>query len=290
MNAVTQAPEWACGRFRLSLARPLIMGIVNVTPDSFSDRRDRTDPTKAIEWARRLIADGADLLDIGGESTRPGAPAVSAALELDRVLPVLEALREMGVPLSVDTRKPEVMRVVLAHGADIINDVGGFTAPGAIEAVAVTNCGVCVMHMQGEPSTMQTAPRYDDVIAEVGGFLRRQQAALSTQGVAPDRILLDPGIGFGKSLEHNLALMRSLPELRRIGPLLVGVSRKSVIGKLTGREVDQRLPGSLAAMLAAVRDGASVVRVHDVAATRDALTVWGALTREGSDGAQVFRH
>lgn len=266
------------------------MGIVNVTPDSFSERLDRTDPLQAVEWARKLVAEGADLLDIGGESTRPGAAPVPAAIELDRVLPVLEALRDGGVPLSVDTRKPEVMRVALAHGADLINDVGGFTAPGAIDAVAGSDCGVCVMHMQGQPETMQAAPSYRDVIAEVRDFLLGQRAALEAAGVAPDRIMLDPGIGFGKTLEHNLALMRALPVLREAGPLLVGLSRKSVIGKLTGRELGQRLPGSLAAMLAAVRDGASVVRVHDVAATRDALTVWSALSGEGSDGAQVFRH
>jgi len=279
------AKEWACGSFRLSLQRPLIMGIVNVTPDSFSDRIDRTDPVEAIAWARRLVAEGADLLDIGGESTRPGAPAVPAAVELDRILPVLEAMRDSGVPLSVDTRKPEVMRVALAHGADLINDVGGFTAPGAIDAVAATDCGVCVMHMKGDPATMQHAPEYAEVLSEVAAFLAAQRDALERAGVASDRIMLDPGIGFGKSLEHNLMLMRGLAALREQGPLLVGVSRKSVIGRLTGREVGERLPGSLAAMLAVVREGASVVRVHDVAATRDALTVWRALTTEALNGA-----
>jgi dihydropteroate synthase len=276
--------QWSCGRFRLALNRPLIMGIVNVTPDSFSDRRDLTDPVEAIEWAHRLLAEGADILDIGGESTRPGAPPVPASLELDRVLPVLAALRNCGVPLSVDTRKPEVMREALAYGADVINDVGGFTAPGAVEAVAASACGVCIMHMKGEPSTMQHAPDYSDVLSEVAGFLAGQRDALSRAGVQPDRMMFDPGIGFGKALPHNLALLRGLPRLREVGPLLVGVSRKSVIGKLTGRDVGDRLAGSLAAMLAAVRDGAAVVRVHDVAATRDALTVWGALSQEASHG------
>jgi len=264
---------------------PLVMGIVNVTPDSFSDRRDRTDPVEAIEWARRLIDEGADLLDICGESTRPGAPPVAASLELDRVLPVLSATCDCGVPVSIDTRKPEVMREALAHGADIINDVGGFTAPGAIEAVAASACGVCIMHMQGDPATMQQAPDYGDVVTEVSGFFADQRTALARAGVKPERMMFDPGIGFGKALEHNLALLRGLRSLGNLGPLLIGVSRKSVIGKLTGREVGDRLAGSLAALLAAVREGAAVVRVHDVAATRDALTVWGALSQESSHGA-----
>mgnify|MGYP006274929643 CR=1 FL=1 len=254
------------------------MGIVNVTPDSFSDRADRTDPAEAIAFARSLIAEGADLLDIGGESTRPGAESVDAEVELSRILPVLRALRDSGVALSVDTRKPEVMRRALAEGADIINDVGGFTAPGAIDAVAGAECGLCVMHMQGDPMSMQQAPRYGDVLEEVATFLAAQIAALQAQGVAQNRIMLDPGIGFGKTLEHNLALMRGLDRLGLLGPLLVGASRKSVIGKLTGREVQDRLAGSLAAMLAMVSAGAAVVRVHDVAATRDALTVWQALS------------
>jgi len=159
--------EWVCGRFRMTLAQPLVMGIVNVTPDSFSERLDRTDPVEAIEWAERLVAEGADLLDIGGESTRPGAPPVDASLELDRILPVVEAMRDRGIPISVDTRKPEVMRLALAHGADIINDVGGLTAPGAVEAVAASGCGVCLMHMKGEPVSMQDAPQYHDVVAQV---------------------------------------------------------------------------------------------------------------------------
>lgn len=280
-----RASEWACGRFRMSLGRPLVMGIVNVTPDSFSERRDRTDPGEAIEWAERLIAEGADLLDIGGESTRPGAPRVEAALELDRLLPVVEAMRGRGIPISVDTRKPEVMRVALAHGADIINDVGGFTAPGAVEAVAATGCGVCIMHMQGDPTTMQDAPHYHDVVAQVSDFLARQRSVLEAAGVTPERMMFDPGVGFGKSLHHNLALLRAIPILRQVGPMLVGLSRKSFIGHLTGRGVGERLPGSLAAMLAAVQAGAAVVRVHDVAAARDALKVWQALNAEAWNGA-----
>ncbi|MBU6190094.1 MAG: dihydropteroate synthase [Betaproteobacteria bacterium] len=280
-----RASEWVCGRFRMRLDRPLVMGIVNVTPDSFSERRDRTDPVEAIEWAERLVAEGADLLDIGGESTRPGAPRVDTSLELDRILPVLEAMRGRGIPISVDTRKPEVMRVALAHGADIINDVGGLTAPGAIEAVAATDCGVCIMHMQGDPATMQDAPQYHDVVVQVSEFLAERRASLEVAGVSRPRMMFDPGIGFGKSLGHNLALLRALPILGKVGPMLVGLSRKSFIGRLTGRDVGERLPGSLAAMLAAVQDGAAVVRVHDVAATRDALKVWHALKAEAWDGA-----
>lgn len=275
-----RASGWVCGRFRMSLERPLVMGIVNVTPDSFSERRDRTDPAEAIAWAERLVAEGADLLDIGGESTRPGAPRVDASLELDRILPVLEAMRGRGIPISIDTRKPEVMRVALEHGADIINDIGGLTAPGAVEAVAATNCGVCIMHMQGDPATMQDAPQYHDVVSQVSEFLAERRATLEAAGVSRARMMFDPGIGFGKSLGHNLALLRALPALGKVGPLLVGLSRKSFIGRLTGRDVGERLPGGLAALLAAVQDGAAVVRVHDVAATRDALKVWHALTAE----------
>lgn len=280
-----RASEWVCGRFRLSLQRPLVMGIVNVTPDSFSERGDRTGPAEAIAWAERLVAEGADLLDIGGESTRPGAPRVDTSLELDRILPVLEAMRGRGIPVSVDTRKPEVMRVALAHGADIINDIGGLTAPGAVEAVAATDCGVCIMHMQGDPATMQDAPQYHDVVVQVSEFLAERRASLEAAGVSRPRMMFDPGIGFGKSLDHNLALLRALSVLEKVGPMLVGVSRKSFIGRLTGRDVGERLPGSLAALLAAVQDGAAVVRVHDVAATRDALKVWHALKAEACDGA-----
>jgi dihydropteroate synthase len=270
------------------------MGVVNVTPDSFSEQYHRADPVEAINYARRLAAEGADILDIGGESTRPGAPAVPVAEELARVLPVLDALRDCGVPLSVDTRKPEVMREALAHGADIINDVGGFTAGGAIDAVAQSSCGLCVMHMQGDPSTMQQSPSYGDVVAEVEQFLAGQSSLLQSRGIERDRIVLDPGVGFGKTLEHNLALLRSLPRLAALGPLLVGVSRKSFIGRLTGKEVHDRMAGSLAAMLAVAQAGAAIVRVHDVAAARDALTVWQALVAEQvpeeEHGKKVFRH
>lgn len=267
-----------CGRFELDLSRPLVMGIVNATPDSFSDGGRYLAADAAIEHARRLLDDGADMLDIGGESTRPGSAAVGQAEELGRVLPVLEALRDCGRPLSVDTRHSGVMRGVLDAGADMINDVAGFRAPGALEAVAGGTAGLCVMHMLGEPSTMQQAPVYRDVVAEVSAFLQDRVSALLACGVAPERILLDPGIGFGKNLDHNLSLLRGLPALAGLGfPLLLGVSRKSMIGQVTGRGVGERMAGSVAAALASVHLGAAIVRVHDVAETKDALAVWQAI-------------
>jgi dihydropteroate synthase len=276
-----------CGRFELELDRPLLMGIVNLTDDSFSDGGRFLEPAAAIAAARKLIEDGADILDLGAESTRPGAAAVPAAEELRRLLPVIEALAGCGVPLSIDTRKPEVMREALAAGADMINDVEGFRAEGAIEAVAQGTCGLCVMHMQGEPGTMQQAPRYEDVVSEVEDFLRERVDVLLAAGVPRSRIVIDPGIGFGKAVAHNLQLLEALDELRALGqPILAGVSRKSLIGELTGRPVHERLAGSLAAALAAVARGASIVRVHDVAATRDALRVWQAIDDAGGGGFQ----
>jgi len=272
------AGRLACGRFLLPLERPLVMGVVNVTPDSFSDggRHDTVDA--AIAHARRLIAEGADLIDIGGESTRPGAAAVAPEEEIARVVPVLDALRDCGVPLSVDTRHPSTMRAAIEHGADMINDIAALRAPGAIDAVRDSHCAVCLMHMQGEPATMQQAPAYDEVVSEVGQFLDERVAALRAAGVAGERIVVDPGIGFGKTLRHNLLLLGALDELAAGGqPVLVGVSRKSMIGDLTGRPARQRLAGSLAAMLAAVARGAAIVRVHDVAESRDALRVWMAI-------------
>jgi dihydropteroate synthase len=274
----TRPPRFLCGRFELSLERPLVMAIVNLTPDSFSDGGRHLDPKAAIEGALAMIEQGADLLDLGAESTRPGALTVDPAEELSRLLPVIEGLRDCGVPLSIDTRKPEVMRGVLEAGVDMINDIAGFTTPGALQAVAGSRCGLCVMHMQGEPGTMQRAPVYDDVVAEVEAFLGERVAALQAVGVEPARIVLDPGIGFGKTLDHNLQLLEALDELGAFGlPLLVGVSRKSLIGALTGRPVEGRLAGSLAAALAAVVRGARIVRVHDVAETRDVLKVWQAI-------------
>ena len=255
--------------------RPLVMGIVNVTPNSFSDGGRFFDTGRAVDHALAMRADGADILDIGGESTRPGADPVSVDEELDRVMPVLAALVREGACVSIDTLKPEVMRAAISAGAAIVNDVNAFRAPGAVEAVAASGAGVCIMHMQGTPATMQAAPHYDDVVGEVSAFLLERAAALQAAGVAKARIVLDPGFGFGKTLEHNRALFRALPRLAQAGyPLLVGVSRKRMIGDLTGRAVDDRIAGSVAAALLAAQNGACVLRVHDVRETVDALKVW----------------
>ncbi|SMB24656.1 7,8-dihydropteroate synthase [Sterolibacterium denitrificans] len=272
------SPLLHCGRFELSLARPLLMGIVNLTDDSFSGDGLADDAARAIEHGQRLVAAGAQMLDIGGESSRPGAAPVSAAQELARVLPVLEGLHSCGVPLSIDSAKPEVMRAALAAGADMINDITALQAPGALEVVAASSCAVCLMHMQGEPRTMQLAPRYGDVVAEVADFFRARIATADAAGVARERIVLDPGFGFGKTLEHNLALLRHLAELSVDGlPLLAGLSRKSMLGAITGHPAHERVFASVAAALLAVQRGAAIVRVHDVAATRDALAVLDAL-------------
>ena len=270
--------HWLTTRFDIDLTKPRVMGIVNVTPDSFSDGGRHASTAQALAHCERLLADGADLLDIGGESTRPGALAVSLDEELARVLPVLEAALKLGCPVSVDTRHPEVMRAVLALGADIVNDIHALQAPGALEVVAAHGrCGVCLMHMHGTPETMQARPAYDDVVEEVSAFLRERVLALEARGVAGARVVVDPGIGFGKRPEHNIALLRRQRELLALGrPLLVGWSRKSTLGAITGREVGQRQSASVAAALLAVQSGARIVRVHDVAATVDALKVWQA--------------
>lgn len=269
--------HWTTTRFRIDLARPRVMGIVNVTPDSFSDGGAHADTASALAHCERLVAEGADILDIGGESTRPGAPPVGVEEELARVLPVIEGARALGVPLSVDTLKPEVMRAAIGAGVDVVNDVQALRRPGALEAVAASPVGVCLMHMRGDPRTMQQQTRYDDVVAEVVDFLRERVQALVAAGIAADRITLDPGIGFGKTPEQNLELLRRQHELLALGhPLLLGWSRKSTLGVLTGRPVGERLSASVAAALAAVARGARIVRVHDVAATVDALKVWDA--------------
>lgn len=269
-----------CGSYHLSLERPLIMGVVNVTPDSFSDGGHFLRHEAAVAHARRLIDEGADLLDIGGESTRPGAPPVSLDEERRRVLPVLEALAGLGVPLSVDTQKPELMREAAAAGAAMVNDVNGFEAPGAFAAVVDSACALCIMHKQGTPQTMQQAPQYGDVVAEVGAYLRSRVEAAQTAGIARERIVVDPGFGFGKTLEHNLALLRGQAQLVPGLPLLAGLSRKTMIGTLTGRAVGDRVFGSVAAALIAAQHGAAILRVHDVAATRDALVVWQAVREQ----------
>ncbi len=254
------------------------MGVLNLTPDSFSDGGRWMDPTRAVERAGRMIEEGADLLDLGAESTRPGAPPVPVDEELRRLLPVMRALEGCGRPLSIDTRKPEVMRVVLDAGADMINDVAGFTAPGAVEALRGSSAAVCTMHMRGEPQTMQQAPHYDDVVVEVRSWLADSARRLQDAGVDRSRIVVDPGFGFGKTVAHNYTLLARLRELGIDGlPMLVGLSRKSMIGAVTGREVGERVAGSVAAMLEAVERGAAIVRVHDVAATCDALAVRAAV-------------
>ena len=266
-----------CGRFVLNAERPLIMGIVNLSDDSFSGDGLGASTERAIAHAQAQIAAGADLLDLGAESSRPGAIPTSLDAELCRLLPVLEALSDCGLPISVDTYKPEVMRAALAAGASMINDIYSLRMPGALEAVAGSDCAVCLMHMQGEPLTMQQQPAYADVVAEVGAFLRERVVAAQVAGVAHERLVLDPGFCFGKALAHNLSLLKHLPELTIDGlPVLAGLSRKSMLGHITGREVGDRWAGSLAAALMALEGGARILRVHDVAATRDALAVWSA--------------
>ena len=267
-----------CGRFDLDLERPRIMAIINTTPDSFSGDGLGHDLDAALRRCESAVAAGAHILDIGGESTRPGSESVSEQEELDRVIPLVERLADWPVPVSIDTVKPAVMHASLAAGASLINDINGFRAPGAIEAVRNSDAAVCVMHMQGEPRSMQAAPCYQDVVGEVIDFLHQQVGTLEAQGVASERILLDPGFGFGKTLEHNLALMRALDRVLETGyPLLIGVSRKSMLGAITGRGVDQRTAASVAAALIAIERGARIVRVHDVAPTRDAVAVWEAV-------------
>jgi dihydropteroate synthase len=267
-----------CGKFQLDLSRPLIMGVVNVTPDSFSDGGLHADARAAVAHARRLIEEGADIVDVGGESTRPGAAPVSLEDERRRVLPVLEALAGGSVPVSVDTRKPALMREAISSGASMVNDVTALSSPGALEALAGTAVAVCLMHMQGEPGTMQANPSYGDVVREVRDYLAARVAAALAAGIARERIVADPGFGFGKTLEHNLQLLRALGEFRGLEvALLAGLSRKAMLGRLTGREPRDRVHASVAAALVAVQNGAHIVRVHDVAATRDALAVWQAV-------------
>ena len=266
------------GRFSLTLERPLIMGVVNVTPDSFSDGGRFFGTQQALEHARVLIEQGADILDIGGESSRPAAEPVGLDEELRRVMPVLEQLAPGPVPVSVDTCKPDVMRRAIAAGAAMVNDINALREPGALEAVAQSQAAVCLMHMQGEPRSMQRDPQYEDVVAEVTAFLAQRVEAAQQAGVARERIVIDPGFGFGKNTGHNLGLLRGLHKIAGLGqPVLVGLSRKSLFGKITGKPVADRVSASVAAALLAVERGAALVRVHDVAATRDALLVLNAI-------------
>ena len=272
-----------CGKFELAEDRPLVMAIVNLTPDSFSGDGLAADAQRAIAHARRQLDAGADLLDLGAESSRPGALPATLDDELARLLPVLDALADCGVPISVDTYKPEVMQAAIAHGAAMINDIYALRMPGAIEAVAGSDCAVCLMHMQGQPLTMQQQPDYVDVVGEVVDFLAERVRAAQAGGIARERLLLDPGFGFGKTLEHNLSMLRHLDRFAIDGlPLLAGISRKSMLAAITGRPVGERLAASLAAALLAVQRGAMIVRVHDVGETCDALRVWRAFVGDCS--------
>jgi dihydropteroate synthase len=277
-------PVLECAGRRLNLSRPIVMGIINVTPDSFSDgatlyRGSNLDIERAMTRAREMVASGAAILDIGGESTRPGASPVSVNEEMDRVLPlVVRIAAELEAVISVDTSTPALMREAENAGAGLLNDVRALTREGALEAAAATNLPICLMHMQGEPGSMQVAPHYDNVVEDVCEYLQSRIASCERQGIARNRLLLDPGFGFGKSVTHNLTLLRELPRLATIGlPLVVSLSRKSLIGKLLGREVGQRLPASLALAVLAAERGAAVIRTHDVAATVDAVSMCVAL-------------
>lgn len=268
----------ACGRFRIPLLRPLVMGIVNVTPDSFSDGGRFASVEGALRHAHQLIEDGADILDIGGESTRPGAVAVPIPEELDRILPVVERLAESEIPLSIDTYKPEVMSAALAAGVSMVNDVKALREPGALQVLRDSDAAVCIMHMKGDPQTMQIDPRYGDVVSEVCDFLRERTDACEAVGIARERLVVDPGFGFGKTKAHNVELLRHLGRLTALGlPVLAGLSRKSVLGTIAARDVGERIHSSVAAALIAVWRGAAIVRVHDVRATRDALAVYEAI-------------
>ena len=270
-----------CGRFGFALERrALVMGILNTTPDSFSDGGRYQSLEFAVSRAEEMVSEGVDMIDIGGESSRPGAPLVSLEQELSRVMPVLYALQDMGKPLSVDTYKPQVMREAILAGADMINDINAFRAPGALDAVADSDCALCVMHMQGTPQNMQLNPVYADVVAEVTAFLLERVETMVAAGIARERICVDPGFGFGKTVEHNYALLRNIGKMQQdLGlPVLAGLSRKSMIGAVTGKPVEQRLAGNIGGALAAIAHGARIVRVHDVVETVDAVKVWHAAT------------
>jgi len=273
------SPEFQCGRFSIPLDRPKIMGIVNVTPDSFSDGGEHETTEQAIAHAKLLINQGADILDIGGESTRPGAAPVSVEEELQRVLPVLRGVIDLGVPISIDTRRPQVMAQAVAMGVDLLNDVNGFRDPLAFDVAVNSSCGLCIMHMLGEPRTMQDNPQYGDVVAEVTDFLMTRCQAFVDRGVDRRRLLIDPGFGFGKNLDHNLALLRGIGDMAARQPVLVGVSRKRMIAGLLGQDCppNERVTGSVVAALWAAEQGAQILRVHDVEETVQALAVWSAI-------------
>ena len=284
----TLPATWRCGRFLFDFSkrqRPLVMGILNATPDSFSDGGKFRTPSDAIAQAERMIANGVDIIDIGGESTRPGAEPVSLQEELDRVLPVIDSLKDCGVALSIDTYKAETMRQALKAGVDCVNDIWALRQEGAVEAVIESNknnsdkpCGIVLMHMQRDPQTMQFDPEYQDVIAEVKLFLQERAEFLQERGITQDRIAIDPGFGFGKSLEHNLNMLANFEQFSKLGYLvLAGISRKSMLGKLTGRDTNERVAPSIAAAILAADRGARIIRVHDIQETVDALKIWEAV-------------
>lgn len=283
--------ELCCGKFKLKLDRPLIMGIVNLTPDSFSGDGLVNDVDRAVVHARQQFEAGADILDIGAESSRPGAVPTPLTDELDRLLPVLEQIVGWGVPVSVDTYKPQVMRAALEAGAAMINDITGLRDPETLAVIMASDCGVCTMHMVGEPRTMQQDPVYHDVVAEVRAFLAESAAACRKAGIAAERIVVDPGFGFGKTLGHNLALFRALPLIVSDGyPVLVGVSRKSMLGAITGQPVGSRVLASVAAAMLAAERGAAILRVHDVAETKDAVAVLSAIQQGENNVQEVLRN
>jgi dihydropteroate synthase len=280
---VSNSVSWACGKHTYQFSRPraakvLVAGIINATPDSFSDGGQFLDVTRAVQHGQSMVDAGTDFVDVGGESSRPGAVHVGGKEELRRVIPVIEALAGSGAVVSVDTMTPSVMCGAVAAGASIVNDIHGFRSPGAVDAIKDTNCGLIVMHMQGLPRTMQDKPTYQDVVREVRDFFNERIEVLLAAGVALERIAIDPGIGFGKTLEHNISLLKNLDALRVFDrPLMIGVSRKKTIGALTGRDVEHRDPGTLAANLAAMEAGADIIRTHDATAMVDALAIWKAL-------------
>jgi dihydropteroate synthase len=288
MQSLKQPATWRCGRFLFDLGqrqanreRPLVMGILNATPDSFSDGGRFQAKDDAVRQAESMIAAGVDLIDIGGESTKPGAIPVPLQEELDRVLPIIEVLKDCGVALSIDTYKAETMRQALLAGVDCVNDIWALRQTGAeqvvLDSALARNCGIVLMHMQCDPITMQLNPNYENVVSEVNAFLMERVTRLMEQGIAVERIAIDPGFGFGKSLEHNLTMLQEFSKFTQNGhPVLAGISRKSMLGKITGREVGDRLIPSVAAAVLAAERGASIVRVHDVPETIDALTLWAA--------------
>lgn len=275
---------WQCGRFTFERSHCVLMGIVNVTPDSFSDGGVNLVADQAIRHAQKLIEQGAQIIDIGGESTRPGAIAVPVNQEIDRIMPVLDALRHAGVAISVDTRKPEVMQAALEAGADIINNVDGFRDLTSRQIVSDhPNCGLCIMHMQGEPTTMQHQPTYSDVVSEVRQALNHDAQVLMQHGINRNRISIDPGFGFGKTLDHNYSILAHLDQIVALDfPVMIGLSRKSMIGSVLNKPIDQRVVGSVAGALIALNQGAMILRVHDVDATQDALKVWQAVKQKMS--------